>query len=146
MVPPFLDISGGGYLGNDGWMYGLSCLSTDLCSSRLCCCISAIFCDSVPVVVACTTNALPDTFWLIWSWDYTVCTSRMTNDRLYHDEFGPIMDSRCCSMRLTRKMLVSRKRSTQLERHDSSPRENRVEGVPVMHLCVQDTVRSFLYF
>ena len=32
------------------------------------------------------------------------------------------------------KRLVSKKRSTQLTRQLSSPRENRVEGVPVMHL------------
>ena len=33
-------------------------------------------------------------------------------------------------------MEESRKRSTQFERQDSSEREKRVEGVPVMHLCV----------
>jgi hypothetical protein len=32
------------------------------------------------------------------------------------------------------KMLVSKNRSTQLTKQLSSPRENRVEGVPVMHL------------
>ena len=34
----------------------------------------------------------------------------------------------------TMKRLVSKKRSTQLTKQLSSPRENRVEGVPVMHL------------
>ena len=32
------------------------------------------------------------------------------------------------------KRLVSKNRSTQLAKQLSSPRENRVEGVPVMHL------------
>lgn len=32
------------------------------------------------------------------------------------------------------KRLVSKNRSTQLTKQLSSPRENRVEGVPVMHL------------
>ena len=42
--------------------------------------------------------------------------------------------SRCRSRDLTRKMDVSRNRSTQFARQASSLREKRVEGVPVMHL------------
>ena len=38
-----------------------------------------------------------------------------------------------------RKMEESRKRSTQFERQDSSEREKRVEGVPVIHLSRQRT-------
>ena len=46
--------------------------------------------------------------------------------------------TRCCSILLTMKRLVSRKRSTQLARQLPSEREKPVEGVPVMHLthCV----------
>jgi hypothetical protein len=42
----------------------------------------------------------------------------------------------CSWMSWTSLRLVSRKRSTQLKRQDSSEREKRVEGVPVTHLCV----------
>lgn len=35
---------------------------------------------------------------------------------------------------LTIKVEVSRNRSTQFDRHDSSPLENRAPGTPVMHL------------
>jgi hypothetical protein len=40
------------------------------------------------------------------------------------------------------KMLVSKNRSTQLARQLSSPRENLVEGVPVMHLIGGPQLKS----
>lgn len=39
------------------------------------------------------------------------------------------------------KRLVSKNRSTQLTKQVSSPRENRVEGVPVMHLWPKKRVQ-----
>jgi hypothetical protein len=39
------------------------------------------------------------------------------------------------------KRLVSKNRSTQLTKQLSSPRENRVEGVPVMHLWQKKKVQ-----
>jgi len=47
----------------------------------------------------------------------------------------------CSSILLTRNKLVSRKRSTQLERQLDSEDENLVEGVPVTHLSQQRLVR-----
>lgn len=39
--------------------------------------------------------------------------------------------------------LVSKKRSTQFARQPSSPRENRVDGVPVIHLNVHQAMVTY---
>lgn len=54
---------------------------------------------------------------------------------VYHRMRNYLPDwNRCSSIFLTMKRLVSRNLSTQFARQLSSPRENLVDGVPVMHL------------
>jgi len=56
---------------------------------------------------------------------FTVRTSRGNTSRLH---------ASVIQFFFTMKRLVSKNRSTQFAKQLSSPRENRVEGVPVMHL------------
>jgi len=59
---------------------------------------------------------------------------RLREVRSILDDYWPPAAFLCSWMSWTSLRLVSRKRSTQLERQDSSEREKRVDGVPATHL------------
>jgi len=70
---------------------------------------------------------------VIFSWFRGIITQVVQGPyTIYHPENCAC--SLCSSIFLTMNKLVSKNLSTQFVKQLSSPRENRVEGVPVMHL------------